>query len=508
MNFYKNTCHLLLPIISLFSLSSCQGIKKSQFKNHIKVGIENSIKNFSPLKATAALDMRLVNLNFNSLVKLNSKLSLVGDLAESWVYKKNHYTFTLKKNIFFSNGRPLKREDILFSFKQFKNPKCVFHHAFSIIKKVSVRQKNNKFIVKLLLKNLSAKFLRADLSVLKILPKAEYLKNPKAFNQKPIGTGPFYVNKASSNNIELKPNIHSLLPGRTALLFKVVSDSTTRYQKLLKQDIDISFNNTDFIKIKELQKKPNFIIHTSPGLSVVYLLLNLKNKLLSKLKVRKAIQHSLNIKNIIEYKLKDFAQPASSLVNPEHLFFNSKLQPTEFNLAKAKRLLKGLTPNTLILKVSNKPNSINFGKILSQQIKQSGIKVTLKSLEWGILYKSLKNSQFDIALMSWSGVIDPDIYRIAFHSSEWPPGRNRSLYKNLQLDKLLKQGISSLDFNKRKKIYNKIQSIIAQDVAIIPLWHKKQIIVVNKSIENFKPSLTEGFDPLITAYKKINLKAL
>lgn len=501
---FATSLGLICSLILSLGLSSCQNSERSKFKKYIKIGIEQKIKNLDPLQATAALDMRLGNLLFSSLVKLDNQLKLVGDLAQSWTYKNQTYTFILKKNIRFSNGRALTKQDIIFSFKAFKNPKCVFYNAFAVIKKWTVSKKNNQFTVKLFLKKTSAKFLRADLPVLKILPKQEFLQNPRQFNQKPIGTGPYYAHLIKINAIALKPNPHSHQAGKTALLFKVVTDSTTRYQKLLKQDIDISFNNTEIIKVRQLQKNKNFKIHSSSGLSVVYLLLNLKNKFLSQLHFRKAIKHSLDIKSIINYKLKGFAEPALSLLNPKHLFFNSKLKTQNFNLKKAKKYLQK-TDNTanLSLKVSNKPSSINFGKILSQQIKQSGININLKSLEWGLLYKDLKNSNFDIALMSWSGVIDPDIYRIAFHSLEWPPGRNRSLYKNTKLDKLLNQGIYALDFKKRKQIYDTVQKIIAQDIAIIPLWHKKQIIVSHKSILGFKPSLSENFDPLNFVYKKL-----
>lgn len=502
----KTNCftYLFVALITGINLTSCQSSTNSEFKNHIKIGIEQKIKNLNPLKATAALDMRLGNLIFSSLVKLDKTLTVVGDLAESWSYKNNVYTFILKKDIRFSNGRALAKEDITFSFQAFKDPQCIFHHAFSVIQKVSVKEnlKNQKFTVKLFLKKSSAKFLRADLPVLKILPKKEFLQNKEGFNQLPIGTGPYYVNKVKAYNIELNPNPHSLKSGKTALLFKVVADNTTRYQKLLKQDIDISFNNTEIIRVNALQKNSDFKIYTSPGLSVVYLLLNLKNSLLSQINVRKAIKSSLNIKEIIQYKLKGFASPARSLLNPQHLFFNTYLKTSNFDLKKAKNFLQKIQLAPLILKVSNKPSSINFGKILSQQIKQSGINITLKSLEWGVLYKDLKSSNFDIALMSWSGVIDPDIYRIAFHSSEWPPGRNRSLYKNLKLDKLLEQGIYTLNLKQRKNIYNKVQKIISQDVAVIPLWHKKQIIVSHKSILGLSPSLTENFSPLINVHKK------
>ena len=107
-----------------------------------------------------------------------------------------------------------------------------------------------------------------------------------------------------------------------------------------------------------------------------------------------------------------------------------------------------------------------------------------------------------MALLKWVGAIDPDIYRLAFHSKEHPPkGRNRGFYHNKLLDKLLDQGITTMDREKRRIIYNQVQKIIHEDLVFIPLWHEDQITVVQKNVLNYHLSDNGDFRYLMKIVK-------
>ena len=142
------------------------------------------------------------------------------------------------------------------------------------------------------------------------------------------------------------------------------------------------------------------------------------------------------------------------------------------------------------------------GKVIAQQLNKAGLKVKMESFEWGTFYSDVKNSNFQLATMRWVGVLDPDIYRLAFHSAETPPkGRNRGGYKNTELDTLLEEGLYVSDFNKRKGLYSKVQQTILKELPIIPLWYDEQVAVVHKRVKNYKVALNGDFTPLIGVYK-------
>ena len=133
--------------------------------------------------------------------------------------------------------------------------------------------------------------------------------------------------------------------------------------------------------------------------------------------------------------------------------------------------------------------------------KRTGLTVQIQSYEWGTFYADVKKGNFQLATMRWVGTVDPDIYRMAFHSREKPPGRNRGSYANARLDQLLEEGTREEDVAKRKKIFLEVQKIVQDDLAIIPLWYDRQIAVAKKSVKDYQPDQTGEYYPLLTAYK-------
>jgi peptide/nickel transport system substrate-binding protein len=133
------------------------------------------------------------------------------------------------------------------------------------------------------------------------------------------------------------------------------------------------------------------------------------------------------------------------------------------------------------------------------------VPVQVQSFEWGTFYRDIKSGNYDLALMKWVGVIDPDQYNIAFHSNEFPPGRNRGYYSNTKVDSLLDEARSIVDTEKRLDYYKKIQTLIYKELAILPLWHENQIHIVHPRIENYKVNAMGDFMPLvdITVKKEI-----
>ncbi|HVK60838.1 MAG TPA: hypothetical protein VM432_04775, partial [Bdellovibrionales bacterium] len=103
----------------------------------------------------------------------------------------------------------------------------------------------------------------------------------------------------------------------------------------------------------------------------------------------------------------------------------------------------------------------------------------------------------------WVGTIDPDLYRRAFHSKELPPGgRNRGGYSNQALDPILEASSVEIDFNKRKQLFAKIQKMVLDDLAIVPLWYDSEIAIAHRRVKGYKPSADGGYWALTEAWKE------
>ena len=508
-NFLSLFFILIVFLVSCSNSSSdtAHKISETTTKRHIVMAIGSEPRTLDPRLATDAIGMRLVDLLFQPLIRLGSRLELLPGAAHEWNVKGKNYHFTISKSLRFSNGRTIDKADILFSLKEYQQEKYPFSSAFQIIDDVEVRETKQDWLLVIQLKKQSPKFLKADLPVLKILPEKETLSAKE--NDPLTGSGPFVLKGKTSRYIILQARSDLSKPPRVEqVTFKIIRDELTRFQKVFKGEIDIVQSDLPPQKIKRfMDRQKDFQVIRGAGLSVTYLLINFKDLCLKQKTVRQALAFSLNREEIIKHKLYGLARKAMSILNPEHFFFNQNLKPISYDLKKARNLFESLTPvcrnKTYTLKSSHLRSVVAQAGILSANIQQAGFQLKTESAEWGSFYGALNSGRFQLALLNWTGIVDPDIYRLAFHSKEHPPkGRNRGFYSNKTLDHLLEQAGLAMDRDKRKNLYDEVQNIIQQDIAFIPLWHTDQVAVMKKNIVNYSLSQTGNFYFLLTVEKK------
>lgn len=470
-------------------------------KDTLVVAISAQPLTLDPRFATDATGMRICDLIFSSLVRLGPKLEPIGDAAESWTYRDHVFTFRLRPDLHFHNGRAVNADDIRFSFDQFLKQKGPFATTLDIIEDVKVVEEGKHLVVRIRLRNFSDKFLKSDLPAVKILPQAETLAAGRDFSKQLIGSGGFRFVNQTSDAIELE----GVRAASRHLIFKTIRDDFTRYQKMLKGDIDIAQMEIGPDKVREFEKYPDrFQVFLYPGLSMTYVLINMRDPLLAQKPVREALATAIRRDELIRYKMYGHALEATSILTPNNPYFMRGLKNPPYDPILARKQIEalGFAGRSLVLKTSNTPQAVDNGKVLAYQLKQTGLDVQVQSYEWGTFYADVKKGGFQLAIMRWVGTVDPDIYRLAFHSREKPPGRNRGSYVNPDLDRLLDLGTREEDLEKRKKIFFEVQKTVQEDIAIIPLWYDEQIAVAKREVIDYQPNQTGDFWPLLEAHKK------
>ena len=482
MNYYQS----IILFIFFYSIGGVSAFASSTSRT-ITIALSQAPTTLDPRLATDATGMRITNLLFQSLVRLDRNLNIKPSLATHWSYQDHTYTFFIPQGVRFSNGRYMTKEDIQFSFEQYQSPKNPFYSAFKIIQKVDIQKTPEGFTVVLKMKQNSPTFLKADLPILKILPKKEIELSDDSFHKQPIGTGAFQLSHQTDNAIHLGLNpFYQKPPFVKKVIFSIIRDDLTRYQKMLRKEIDILQSELSYLKMDHLKKsKLPYRFFQKEGLSVNYLLFNLKDALFKNKEIRRAVALGIHREEIVKYQFNNYVTIAHSILNANNPFFYMPSTPRTFNLEKAKQIIQQNQwgQKKVILTTSNNREVIAYGRILAHQLRQIGLKVELKSYEWGTFYGDLKRGQFQMALLRWVGAFDPDIYRLAFHRSQVPPkGRNRGFYINPQLDSLLDTGRAETTIAKRKAIYKEVQQIIYRDIPIVHLWHNTQLSLVKNHI--------------------------
>jgi peptide/nickel transport system substrate-binding protein len=101
--------------------------------------------------------------------------------------------------------------------------------------------------------------------------------------------------------------------------------------------------------------------------------------------------------------------------------------------------------------------------------------------------------------LQWVGgaVIDPDILRRAFHSTQVPPaGFNRGHYSNPEVDRLLEAAPLAVGEEQRKQYYSAAQRIIAEEAPYIPIWNRTNVVIAQRTLENLDVGPTGDYQGL------------
>lgn len=471
-------------------------------KNTLVVALDSEPANLDPRFSLDAHSQRLNQLIFDSLITIDNRLQIVPHLASRWeVIHDRIYRFYLVPNAVFHDGSLVTANDIARTFEKILDPTfgSPFLAPFQNVEKVKVL---NPLTLEIKLKKPQANFL-TDLTLIKAIPHQKENNLKEHF----IGSGPYQFEKHEANTITLKrnPNHFKYKPKMETLVFKVIKDDSIRALKLKKGELDLVQNALSSDSIEKLSKESTLTFTKSPGLTPAYLGLNLKDPILKNKKVRQAIAYAINRDEIIHHLLWDLAIPANSFLSPLNWYHEPKAKNYEYDLKKASNLLKdsGLPlPLKLVYKTSTDAQSINIARLISDHLKKVGIMLELRSTELGTFLEDIKNGNFQLFSLRFVGITDPDIYYDTCYSLNFPPGRNRVYYSNRGVDKLLEKGRTTLDVQKRKKIYSAIQKQIAEDVPYINLWHFSNTALYSQFIKGFYFHPQANFLPLIDIYKE------
>ncbi len=484
------------------------------YGDSLVIGVTADASLFVPMFATDVISHEVAGEIFRGVVKFSPELKIVGDLARSFKVSPDgkEITFYLKKGIKWQDGVEVTARDIKFGFDLITNPKTPTAYA-SDFKEVKKFILIDNYTFKVIYKEPFALALMSWGNIV-VLPYHLLKDKPldyiiKKFALHPVGNGPFVFKEwKRGEKIVLKANpLYSEgRPYLNYLIYRIIPDPTTLFMELQNGGVDwISLSPLQYKKFKEspdLQRR--FKAYKVPSFSYTYIGYNLKFPLFKNKLVRQALCHAINKTEVVKGALLGEGIPAYGPYKPGVWFYNKEVEKTchydpEFALKLFKKAGYVLKNGILVNEKTGKPfeftlltNQGNFRRLLAAQIIQYelskiGIKMHIRVLEWTTLVNEfIMKRRFQAVLLGWATLPDPDLYDI-FHSSKIkPPGLNFVSYNNSQVDRLLEEGRHTLDINKRKKIYFKLQKILAEDQPYTFLYIPMDIEVISRRFRGVK----------------------
>jgi len=511
-----------LTAVMFLSLWSVMTVSATTNTNTLIYGETKRPDTLDPYTSNEPSSLRLSQLMFNGLVAINERQEIEPDLASSWTVSKNQkiFTFQLRKNVTwhpYKNRREaFSAKDVIYTVKLLQHPKTVSARKDQFANIFKVEQIDD-YQVRFTLKNPAINPIAIfNFKVLPyhVLKNRPYLNKKNQFANHPIGTGPYIFKRSNTNRqITLIANdtYYKGKPHIAKIILKPFSDNNIMNQAL-------SFNNLDMIvsvsprHLSELQADARFTLKAYNTLSYSFFAYNQNNVNLRKKAVRKAISHAINREEMLKAFFNNQGTIISGPFAPGSWAYNLDVLPDNYDPQKSIALLKSLgykkTTNGFIdstgkllafrLRVPIEKNNEAAKRVIlayKNFLKDIGIRVNIDFMEREKWKRAIfKDHIFDITYAQWSFDDSSDISTL-FHSQynmAW--GNNFISYSNPQVDRLIKQSLSSTDHQEKRTINHRLHKIIADEVPYTFLWSLTQYAAYSKRLSNVRIHPYQFFD--------------
>ena len=485
-----------LCILHSALLAGCLRPQPPADPNIITIAARVGPNNLHPLKANDEGTVRVGQLMYDSLMDLGEDLRAHPRLAER-LERPDPLTYVvhLRHGVLFHDGRELTARDVVHTFSLFLNPAFVSPMKGAFTAMAGVRAVDD-YTVAFALKAPFPSFPVTNLVPVPILPAGV---DEGTLARTPNGTGPYrFVRYATDDTLEVASfaGYWNGRPQNSGVVFKVIPDDTMRGLELRKGTADLIVNDIPPDIVHQLEKDGDFSIVRSPGLDFSYLGFNMRDPVVSDKRLRHAIGFATNRDAIVKYLRRDLAHLATGLLPPRAWAYEPDIFMFTYDPDKAKQLLDEagyrdpdgdgpLTRLRLSLKISTNEEVRLQSTVIQQDLRRVGIDLDVRTYEFATVFADILKGNFQIMSLQWVGgaVIDPDILRRVFYSTQTPPsGFNRGYYRNPEVDRLLDLAGAALDEGERKKYYGAAQRLIAEDAVYIPIWNRVNVAVSQKEL--------------------------
>ncbi len=436
---------------------------------------------------------------YGGLVTIDKDLKIVPDLAESWTISddKLTYTFKLRADAKFQNGRAVTAQDFKYSIERAADPKTESPVADSYLGDiVGVRDKLNRKAnevsgVKVIDDRTLAITIDAPKSYFLakltyptafVVDKANVESGDKTWFLKPNGTGPYKLASYDfGQQIVLTRN--DIYYGTPKPAVKNVTLSIgggsfmTRYEN---GEMDSTFVSIiDIDRVLDPTNALNKELTVAPQFSIDYIAFNVNKPPFDDPKVRQAFNMAIDKKTIADVVLKKTAQPAYGILPPKFPGFNDSLKGLTFNADQAKQLIaqskygdvSKLPDITLTISGAGGTAGPEMQAIV-EMIKQNlGVDVNIQQEEFATFLQDLNKrpNNFQMWNIGWiADYPDPqDFLDILFHGDSLD---NHTGYNNPQVNKLLEDARVETDDKKRIALYQQAEQTLVNDAVWIPLF--------------------------------------
>jgi len=410
----------------------------------------------------------------DAMAKAMPGSSAAPSLAESWQASPDGrvYDFTLRKGVKFHNGDSLTADDVKFSFDRYRGAA-----AKTLKERVAAVETPGPFQVRFRLKNPWPDFMTfytAASGAGWIVPKKYVEKvGDEAYKKAPVGAGP-YKFVSFSPGVELVMEAFEgywrKTPSVKRLVFKVITDESTRLAALMRGEIDIVYSIRGELA-EELLRTPGLTL--KPAVIQAPQWISMLDQWDPKSpwhdrRVRLAANLAIDRKAINQAITLGHSRLTYSII-PSTFDFYWQPPTYAFDVAQAKKLLaeagypNGFDAGEYFLDVAY----ANVQEAVANYLQQVGIRSKLRPVERVTHWASYGDKKYKNLAYTASGAFGNAATRL----ETFVVAGGQYVYGSYpDIDSLFKDQAAELDRKKREALLHKIQQLVHEKAMHIPVW--------------------------------------
>jgi peptide/nickel transport system substrate-binding protein len=479
----------------------------------LRAGMQTDPVGLDPHTTTATATRNMMENVYDTLVTFDPSLHILPSLAASWTVSTDGltWTFHLRPNVKFHNGRVMTADDVVYSLNRIRDPKTKSPRASDFAPVDTVTAAGPLTVAIRLKQPFSPLLAKLGLSTNVIVPH-EIVERDGDLNKEPVGTGPFrFVGYTPQQRMILVRSgdfwgadaTGRRLPYIDRIEFVFYPDAVARSTALRTGNVDwIEYVPSS--DVQGLRADPN--VEVIGGLSANFRGLYINNTVapFNNVKVRQAMAWAINRKEIVDTALFGVGGVVATgtAIPPGNYYTLTKNVYDKVDIDRAKRLLaEAGFPNGLDadLYVTSTYDFLRTpAELIQAQLAKIGVRTKIVAADWSVYLPTVFQKHFTLTILGTSGQTDPDDF--LYNNFHTGAGSNFEGYSDAQFDKLVEQGRLVAVESKRRALYEQAQLRLQDTVPMVFLFYSTQYEAVRRNVHGYLHYLNTSYIGLRTTW--------
>lgn len=432
---------------------------------------------------------------YSGLVGLDEDLNVVPEIAERWEISADGmvYTFYLRTDAYFHNGRKATAEDFKYSVERACDPATrsqvaryylgdivgaedKLDGAASEVRGVEVLDATT---VRITIRSPMSSFLAKLTYPTGMFVAKEVVQGGSGWwRSNPVGTGPFRLTKWDNSGLILAKNdrYYASMGDVGTVTFSFGGGSpVTMYEQGELDAAPVGINDVE--RVLDPANPLSYEVQETSLMYTQYVGLNVEMPPFDDPLVRRAFALATNKQGIADVFFKRMRVPARGILPPDMPGYDADLREIPYDPAAARFALNasryGSAANLppIVLTITGEGATNSFAELLAGMYEEVlGVSIEVEQVDWATYLGELNERKLQMFALAWSADYpDPENFlETQFHSRS---DLNNTGYSNPDVDRLLDAARGELDSAKRLELYHEAEQQIVDDAPWIPLFH-------------------------------------